>query len=464
MSLYTIFKNKWFALGILLIATILSPLDFYIVNLALTPMQQGLNASSSQLQMIVSFYTCAYAVFQISGGRFGDLYGRKKMFCIGLIGFVSSSVLCGISPNATVMIIGRVFQGVFGAVMIPQVLAIIHLLFDDTQKRKVMALYSFTFGIAAALGQYLGAVLIELNLFNLGWRIIFLINLPIGILALIGAIIALPNKEKTDNITIDYMGTALMSLGLVAFIYPLTTIGDNGFDISTAIYLVSAVILLTLFVKLENKRRKENKSILIDFSIFKFKNLRFGVIIAFLYYCSGIFYLALGIYLQEELKWTAMEAGKAIIPFGFGFLVMSLSSSVINKFLKNKALAIGLLIYSLGFVCIILDLFYKLPIVFKLGLFFAGSGMGLTLASVVRLTLLGIPQQFAGLASGLINCSLQTGSAFGVASLGSIFFIIARKSNFTIAFASVLAITILLLLIAVILSLKMKDTHPSKDI
>lgn len=464
MSLYTIFKNKWFALGILLIATILSPLDFYIVNLALTPMQQGLNASSSQLQMIVSFYTCAYAVFQISGGRFGDLYGRKKMFCIGLIGFVSSSVLCGISPNATVMIIGRVFQGVFGAVMIPQVLAIIHLLFDDTQKRKVMALYSFTFGIAAALGQYLGAVLIELNLFNLGWRIIFLINLPIGILALIGAIVALPNKEKTDNITIDYMGTGLMSLGLVAFIYPLTTIGDNGFDISTVIYLVSAVILLTLFVKLENKRRKENKSILIDFSIFKFKNLRFGVIIAFLYYCSGIFYLALGIYLQEELKWTAMEAGKAIIPFGFGFLVMSLSSSVINKFLKNKALAIGLLIYSLGFVCIILDLFYKLPIVFKLGLFFAGSGMGLTLASVVRLTLLGIPQQFAGLASGLINCSLQTGSAFGVASLGSIFFIIARKSNFTIAFASVLAITILLLLIAVILSLKMKDTHPSIDI
>lgn len=464
MSLYTIFKNKWFALGILLIATILSPLDFYIVNLALTPMQQGLNASSSQLQMIVSFYTCAYAVFQISGGRFGDLYGRKKMFCIGLIGFVSSSVLCGISPNATVMIIGRVLQGIFGAVMIPQVLAIIHLLFDDTQKRKVMALYSFTFGIAAALGQYLGAVLIELNLFNLGWRIIFLINLPIGILALIGAIIALPNKEKTDNITIDYMGTALMSFGLVAFIYPLTTIGDYGFDISTAIYLISAVILLTLFVKLENKRRKENKSILIDFSIFKFKNLRFGVIIAFLYYCSGIFYLALGIYLQEELKWTAMEAGKAIIPFGFGFLVMSLSSSVINKFLKNKALAIGLLIYSLGFVCIILDLFYKLPIVFKLGLFFAGSGMGLTLASVVRLTLLGIPQQFAGLASGLINCSLQTGSAFGVASLGSIFFIIARKSNFTIAFASVLAITILLLLIAVILSLKMKDTHPSIDI
>lgn len=462
MSLYTIFKNKWFALGILLIATILSPLDFYIVNLALTPMQQGLNASSSQLQMIVSFYTCAYAVFQISGGRFGDLYGRKKMFCIGLIGFVSSSVLCGVSPNATVMIIGRVLQGVFGAVMIPQVLAIIHLLFDDTQKRKVMALYSFTFGIAAALGQYLGAVLIELNLFNLGWRIIFLINLPIGILALIGAIIALPNKEKTDNITIDYMGTVLMSLGLVAFIYPLTTIGDNGFDISTAINLISAVILLTLFVKLENKRRKENKSILIDFSIFKFKNLRFGVIIAFLYYCSGIFYLALGIYLQEELKWTAMEAGKAIIPFGFGFLVMSLSSSVINKLLKNKALAIGLLIYSLGFVCIILDLFYKLPIVFKLGLFFAGSGMGLTLASVVRLTLLGIPQQFAGLASGLINCSLQTGSAFGVASLGSIFFIIARKSNFTIAFASVLAITILLLLIAVILSLKMKDTHPSK--
>ncbi|MEC4115332.1 MFS transporter, partial [Myroides pelagicus] len=123
----------WFILFILLVATILSPLDFYIVNLALPAIGHSIRASSSELQMIVSFYTCAYAVFQISGGRFGDIYGRKKIFLIGLTGFISASVLCGLSQSSSVMIIGRVIQGISGAVMIPQVLAILHTLFDQKQ-------------------------------------------------------------------------------------------------------------------------------------------------------------------------------------------------------------------------------------------------------------------------------------------------------------------------------------------
>ncbi|WP_121966394.1 MFS transporter [Myroides sp. N17-2] len=450
-----IFKDKWFILFILLVATILSPLDFYIVNLALPSIQHSLKSSNSELQMIVSFYTCAYAVFQISGGRFGDIYGRRKIFIIGLVGFISSSVLCGISQTPTIMIVGRVMQGVSGAVMIPQVLAILHTLFDEREKRLVMALYSFTFGIAAALGQYLGAVLIEWNVFNLGWRVIFLVNLPVGLFALVMAIIALPKHESKSIEKVDYRGTALLSLGLMSFIYPLTTIVERGIDMQTIVFLVASVVFLYLFVKVQNKRKQEGKSILVDFDIFKFKNLKLGVITSFLYYASGVFYLVLGIYLQEELHWTSMEAGKAIIPFGIGFIIMSLSSSLISKYLKQSILSVGLVTYGVGFLLLLGTLYNYHPLLFKLDLFVIGSGMGLTLASVVRLSLTNIPVQFAGLASGVVNCGLQIGSAFGVAAIGSVFFGVANRVDYTSAFAIVLVLICVLLFIGLLLSIRL---------
>ncbi|KUF38285.1 MFS transporter [Myroides marinus] len=447
-----IFKDKWFILFILLVATILSPLDFYIVNLALPSIQHSLQSSNSELQMIVSFYTCAYAVFQISGGRFGDIYGRKKIFIIGLIGFVSSSALCGIAQSPAIMIIGRVLQGVSGAVMIPQVLAILHTLFDEKEKRLVMALYSFTFGIAAALGQYLGALLIEWNIFDLGWRVIFLVNLPVGLFALIMAIIALPKQEVKISERVDYIGTILLSVGLISFIYPLTTIVEHGIDTQTIFCLLGSVLFLYSFVKEENKRKREGKSILVDFAILKFKNLKLGVMTSFLYYASGVFYLVLGIYLQEELHWTSMQAGKAIIPFGIGFIIMSLCSSIISKYFKQTILSLGLVVYGTGFMLLLYTLYHFNSFVFKLDLFVIGCGMGLTLASVVRLSLTNIPIKFAGLASGVVNCGLQIGSAFGVAAIGSVFFGIANTVDYTLAFAVVLVLITVLLLIALLLS------------
>lgn len=446
------FKNKWYILLFLLLATVLSPLDFYIVNLALPSIQHSLKSSNSELQMIVSFYTCAYAVFQISGGRFGDIYGRKKIFVIGLTGFICSSVLCGISQSSVIMILGRVLQGVSGAVMIPQVLAILHALFDEREKRLVMALYSFIFGIAAALGQYLGALLIEWNVFNLGWRVIFLVNLPVGLFALIMAVIALPKQETKSSEQVDYRGTLLLSFGLISFIYPLTTIVEQGVQIRTVLYLFVSALSLYLFFRVENKRKKQDKSVLVNFDIFKFKNLKLGVIVSFLYYASGVFYLVLGIYLQENLHWTSMEAGKAIIPFGIGFIVMSLCSSMMSVFFKQAVLSLGLILYGLGFLLLLYTLYNFSSFFFKFNLFVIGCGMGLTLASVVRLSLSNIPVQFAGLASGVVNCGLQIGSAFGVAAIGSVFFGIVNTVDYTLAFAVVLILISLFLLIALLLS------------
>lgn len=444
-------RRKVIILVILLIATILSPLDFYIVNLALSPIQKGLNATSAQLQMVISFYTCAYAVFQITGGRLGDLLGRKQMFLTGLMGFVLSSAMCGLAPSPTTIIIGRVIQGVSGAIMAPQILAIIHVTFTDKEKTRVMALYSFTFGLAAVLGQYLGGLLIEHNIFNLGWRVIFLMNVPIGLLAWFGAIFLLPKPEKQEGSSkIDGWGIVLLSLGLGLIVYPLTLVTDNGWNATVWSMFLCSALFLIFFVRYQKRLASKDKAPLIDLSVFKYRNLTIGSIVAFLFYLSGIFYLALSIYLQEHLHWSAIDAGTVIIPFGIGFLLSSLGSPYVVKLLDNHILNIGILVKAIGLVILIycLSLVHPTSTLFYIGLFIAGSGMGLTLSSIVRISLLGVSHQYAGLASGVINCALQIGSAIGVAGLGSIFFHYGQTDNYSYAFQVTIGVLVALFVVA----------------
>ncbi|MET3037276.1 MFS transporter [Chryseobacterium sp. NRRL B-14859] len=443
-------RQKGIILIILLLAAILSPLDFYIVNLALSPIQKGLKATSGQLQMIVSFYTCAYAVFQITAGRLGDLVGRKQMFLTGLMSFILSSAICGWADRPNVIITGRILQGISGAAMAPQILAIIHITFNEKEKTKVMALYSFTFGMAAVLGQYLGGILISHNIFGLGWRIIFLMNIPLGLAGWIGGLYLLPRMSKTSGEYIDIVGMVLLSLSLGLFVYPLTTIAEKGFNNQTGLMLLSGILLLFIFITYEKKMMRTGKTPLVDMNLFKYKNLTLGSIIAFLFYSSGIFYLALSIYLQSGRGWDALEAGSAIIPFGFAFLTSSLLSPVFVNKIGNYLLAAGIFFKALGLGCIIYSLSLANPTsyLFIAGLVIAGTGMGFTLSSLVRISLKDIPFNYSGLASGIVNCALQIGSAIGVAAIGSVFFSLCGSGNYTYAFQVSLMIVVMLLIIA----------------
>lgn len=447
--------KKRIVLSILLTATILSPLDFYIVNLALTPIEEGLNASASHLQMIISFYTSAYAVFQITGGRLGDLLGRKQMFIAGLTGFILSSALCGLAPTAWTLIIGRILQGVSGAIMAPQVLALMHTIFTEKEQPLVMGLYSFSFGLAAVLGQLLGGVLISMNILGLGWKIIFLINLPIGLLALIGAIYFIPKHEQSRmKESIDWMGIILLSLCLGLIIYPLTQGMEAGWSSRIIMTLAMSIPIFILFVVYEKWLVKKHRKPLIDIAVFQNRNLVLGASIAFLFYCSGIFYLALGIYLQKGLNWTSVEAGLAIMPFGVGFVLSSLISASLTKRIGNHILNLGLFTYALGFALIIIALSFDSTtgLIFYSGLFAAGLGMGLTLSSIVRISLHRVHERFVGLASGVINSALQIGSAIGVASIGGLFFWWSETLGYTKAFQGSLLIVVGLLIAASILA------------
>lgn len=171
--------RRWLALLVMLAGTMLSPIDFFIVNIALPSIQADLHATAAAIKLVISGYAGAYAVFLITGGRLGDLYGRRRTFIGGLIGFVVFSALCGAAPTAPVLVLARIVQGVFAAVLMPQSLASIRALFPEHERPRAMALYGAAFGVGSIAGQLLGGIPIAANPLGLGWRSIFLINLPI---------------------------------------------------------------------------------------------------------------------------------------------------------------------------------------------------------------------------------------------------------------------------------------------
>lgn len=412
------------ALAMLLIGAILPPLDYFIVNLALPAIHEGLGASDSQLQFVISAYACANAVVLITGGRLGDLYGRKRMFMIAMAGFVVASALCGVAPNADVLVAGRVLQGVFAATLTPQVLATIRSVFSPREQVRVMGLFGFVYGLAAVVGQLGGGALISLHPFGLGWRAIFLVNLPIGVVALVGSWRHLPESRPPRGAAIDVPGTLLLSSFLLALIYPLTRGRELGWPAWTWLCFACAAVLLALLVTVEHRRQTAGLDPLLDLRLFGNPVVTLGLLLAFLFYWMSVFFLAFGIYLQSGLHWSPLHSGLAILPFGMGFLAAPLLlPRLISRLGAQPTLSASFVLLSVGLGLAAASARVAAPAwTFYAGLVLAGAGQGLTLPSVLRIVLAEVQPERAGVASGVITAMLQIGSAVGAAVLGGVFF------------------------------------------
>ncbi|WP_322056105.1 MFS transporter [Paraburkholderia sp. J63] len=417
-------RHGGWALAVLLVGAILPPLDYFIVNLALPAIHDGLAASSSQLELVVSAYACANAVAQITGGRLGDLYGRKRMFMIGMAGFVLASTLCGLASSGTVLVAGRILQGLFAAVLAPQVLATIRSVYTPHEQVRVMGLYGFVFGIAAVIGQLGGGALISLHPFGLGWRAIFLVNLPIGVLALIGTWRFIPESRPPRGARIDVPGTLLLSLFLLMLVYPLTRGREAGWPAWMLFCLAAALPMLGLLLRVEKRSLAAGRDPLLDVRLLHNPVVALGLALAFLFYLLSAFFLTYGIYLQSGLHWSPLASGFAILPFGIGFL----SSPLIMPRLVFRLG--GYRVLTLGFALITLGLGTAAALAnaaapgagFYVGLAVMGIGQGLVLPSVVRIVLAEVEPAHAGVASGMVTATLQIGAAVGAATLGGVFF------------------------------------------
>ncbi|WJR80848.1 MFS transporter [Bradyrhizobium sp. NP1] len=414
--------RRWLALPVLLTGALLPPLDFTIVNLALPSIRQSLGATSSDVQFVISAYAATYAVFLITGGRLGDLYGRRRIFLIGVAGFTAASALCGAAWSPAALIAGRILQGVMATVMAPQVLASIRVLFQGASQERALALYGAVFGLANLLGQVLGGILVSSHPFGLAWQAIFLVNIPIGLATLLGGWFLLRDSHAEHAQRLDAGGVVLLSLTLGLLVYPLIEGREMGWPWWTVAMLATSPAALAFFVNFERRLGQRGGSPLVELSLFRQKRFTTGIVMAFAFYMQNAFFLTFSVYLQNGLHLTPMDAGIATLPYVSGSFVASLASSYLMQRLGPYALTLGFALQALGFALLMLAVASILPAGRDAGLVGAGMGFGIIMPSVIKAVVGGVDPRHAGLASGVVISALQIGSALGIAVIGGVFY------------------------------------------
>lgn len=420
--------RRWAMFVILLVGAFLPPLDFFIINVALPSIREDLGASASAEQLVISTYAGLYAVTLITGGRLGDIYGRGRMFFIGLIGFAAASLLCGFAWSPWALVVGRALQGLTAAVMAPQALASVQAIFPESEKPLALSLYGAVFGLAAVVGQALGGILISLDLMGLGWRIIFLVNLPVAALVVLFGIPVLKETRVRRAIKLDLGGMALSMLTLGALIVPLIEGREAGWPFWAWASLIAMPVLAAAFWRYEARLGRGGGSPLLDPVALNAPGLGRALVIALLYYAIAPFFLLFSVYLQSALHVSALSAGLVFLPFGAGFLLGPLLTPPFRRLLGVYVNPVGMALESAGFFALIWLIMATpegvrpVPLLLAGILFIIGFGQGLGLPTLMRMITGRVAPVYSGMIAGVASSTLQISTALSVAVIGGIFY------------------------------------------
>jgi len=452
--------RRWLALPVLLAGAFLPPLDFFIVNVALPSIRSALHTSAAQLQFVISAYAATYAVFLITGGRLGDLYGRRRMFLLGIAGFTLASLLCGSAWSSEALLAGRILQGMTAAALAPQVLASIRVMFPHHEQPRALGFYSATFGVAATLGALLGGALVSSHLWGMGWQLIFLVNLPVGVAAWIAGFVLLRESRAEHAVRLDLGGVALLSIALALLVYPLVEGREQGWPMWTYAMLAGSLIMFAVFVRFEAQVAKRGGSPLIDVRLFGEGDFSLGILAALGIYLTSSFFLTYAVYLQSGLQQSALQAGLATVPFTIGFFCGSMLASRLIDGLGRRALPLACTCEAVGFGVLIATVVHALPYgALVPALAMAGFGFGVALPALIRAVIGSVETRHAGLASGMVITALQISAALGVAIIGGVFYTAlhghAGVKAYAHAFAIGLACNAGALLVVTLLSMGM---------
>ncbi|MGW9124385.1 MFS transporter [Paenibacillus chitinolyticus] len=417
--------RRWMALVLILLPTLLISLNNYMMQVALPMIQASVNASFAEAQLIFSGYSLGLAVALILGGKLGDLYGRKRMLWIGVSGFTCMCLFGGLVSNPTFLIVIRIIQGLSAAMIQPQVLSIMQSIFLPREKGLVFAIYGAVIGIGFTLGLILGGVLVDWNLFGLSWRIVFLVNVPFGLLVMMGLPVV-PESRGHSEPSIDWIGIALVMPGLFLLIYPLTIGQKQGWPVWIWGCLLLSLVLLLLFVLLQKRREETGRVPLMKLSMFKIGSFRIGIITEVVVYLSMFsFFFVLNYYLQAGLQFDLKLTSLVFLPIGSGCFAASLMSAWLVKrwgvaVLKTGMLTMGaslfILIWSLHADAVHLFHFQNVLILSVYGL-----GLGMATTPLANTILNRVPAASAGTGSGLFTTFMYLANALGVAWIGILF-------------------------------------------
>jgi MFS family permease len=425
---------------VLLAGGFMPPVDFFIVNVALSSIQDSLGANPAQLELVVSGYACGYGVFLITGGRLGDLYGRKRCFLVGMAGFSLASLGCGVATSPTHLVLARIVQGSAAALLLPQVLGTIRALFpDERELARAMSAYGIMMGMAAAIGQFSGGALIQWNPADLGWRAIFLLTLPVCAVTLAAAWKLVPETGGGRKVRLDLGGAALISMALAAIVVPLSEGREHGWPVWIFVTLACAPILIATFFLYEARLTRVGGMPLVDMKLLRIPSFARGVLIATLFFFTTSFYLLFGLYQQEGRGMSPLDVGLAIVPYGVGLFLGPLISAPFVR-LRPKLLAMGMA-FQVTFYTLI-------GVLVALGIdgpplsavvFLAGLGQGVAFPRLFATVLGDVPPAQAGVAAGITNSALQIGAAISVAAIGSLFFTVLGSGTGERAYAHAFA-------------------------
>ncbi|HEX3491430.1 MAG TPA: MFS transporter [Streptosporangiaceae bacterium] len=421
------YPRRWLMLPVVLLAMFMAGFDIWAVNVAAPSLQRDLHVSDAALQLIVGGYAFMYASGMVTGGRLGDLFGYRRMFMIGVVSFAAASLLCGLAQTSSELVVARLVQGLTGAIMVPQVLALITAAFPARERVRALAWFGVTMGIGFVSGQILGGGLIEANIAGLGWRAIFLVNVPVGILALIAARVVVPRARSSRRARLDPLGALGISGSIALALVPLTLGRDEGWPLWTWISLAAALPVLALTVAWERRLARRGGEPLLDLPLFRDRTFSAGLAVNFgLVMFFGSFMFVLTLLLQAGLGQQPLRAGIEALPLAATFTLMSILSPRFAARLGSRAITISSCITAIGAIGLVVTGLH-----FGAGLTgwdiapataLIGLGQGISMPLLIGTVLTHVRPEQAGGAAGILTTTQQFGLASGIAIIGAIFY------------------------------------------
>jgi EmrB/QacA subfamily drug resistance transporter len=453
--------RRWRALAVTLTAGFMTLLDVSIVNVALPSIQHGLHASPQGAQWVVSGYALTFGLTLVAGGRFGDVLGRRRMFLVALSAFVLTSAAAGAAPDETVIVVTRLAQGVAAGLLTPQNTGLIQDLFRGAERGRAFGLYGSIVAVSTAAGPLIGGLILSVFGEQNGWRWVFYVNVPIGLLALVFTARLVPGRERTGRRVrgdIDYRGIALLGLTVLCLLLPLVQSEGGGAPLLWVITPFTALFGF-LFVRWERRRRRADRPPLLDLRLLTdTPGYPAGIAIGTTYFCgfSGI-WLVLSLFLQDGLGYSPLQAGVAVTPFAVGSAVTAiLAGRLVPRWHRRLTVAgLGMVAAGLGTTAVLIYLVgpAHTGLVIAAPLLLAGIGGGAVISPNTTLTLECVPVRMSGAAGGALQTGQRVGTAIGTAVLTAVYRLIsASTKDFPLGAAIALGISVGFMLAALLIA------------
>ena len=450
-------SRRWWVLAIVVAAQFMFGVDAFVVNVAIPTIAVELRAGPAQIEAVIAIYLIAYATLVVTGGRLGDIYGTRKVFIAGVAGFTVSSLWCGLAQSGPELITARLAQGATAALMVPQVLATLHLLFADASRARAFGIYGIVLGLAGVAGFTLGGILVTLDLAGFGWRTVFFVNVPFGVIIVAAALKIMPAFQRRAGTRLDIPGAIVLFIGLLGLIGPLLFGHDLHWAASVWLVMAAGGAIIAGFLRLERAVAGRGGMPLIDLTLLSDQAFMRGLVAVFFFFFANLsFYLIMTMFMQQALHIPPLQAGLVFVPLGLTFVIASRHSGARARHRGTLVLIEGCAVQIIGLAILVATIEWitaPSAIVLALVLMVFGYGQGLVMAPLSSAVLSTVKPASAGAGSGMYGTTAQIANAAGVAAIGAVFFAIAGGGSARMAlFAACALFTLSIIICAAFLS------------